>query len=105
MLEKFILIVYLGFATSALSVTLTKADIAKPLRDWVAKHLGPETLLSCPFCTGWWVAMPLTLIYQPMMTDKYFLIELFVSLTAIIGIAAVISGIIIQTIPNFKEKR
>ncbi len=104
MLEKFILIVYLGFATSALSVTLTKADIAKPLRDWVAKRLGPETLLSCPFCTGWWVAMPLTLIYQPTMTDKHVLIELFVSLVAVIGVAAVISGIIIQTIPNFKEK-
>ncbi len=99
-----ITILYLGLATSALSVTLTKADIAKPLREWVTRKWGPATLLSCPFCTSYWIAAPLTLVYRPFVLQSYAVVDMFVSMLAIVGVAAVVSGITIQTIPHFKEK-
>ena len=103
-MDDFILILYLGLATSAASVTLTKADVTQGLRDWVVKRLGEGTLLSCPFCTSFWIAAPLTLVYRPIVKSVLLPIDLLVSAAAVVGIAAVVSGAIIQTIPNFKEK-
>lgn len=105
MIDQFIGIIYLGFAVSAISVTLTKADIGEPLRDWFTKKFGPKSFLSCPFCTSYWVAFPLIVIYRPVVLRVFFVIDVLVSLAAVVGVAAIISGVTIQTIPNFKEKK
>ena len=104
-MDGLILILYLGLATSAISVTLTKAGVAKPLRVWVVKRWGENTMLSCPFCTSYWIAMPLVLIYRPFVVRVFLPVDIFVSLAAIVGVAAIVSGITIQTIPNFKERK
>lgn len=104
-MEGLVAILYLGLATSAVAVTLTKADIAKPLRDWVSRKWGEGTMLSCPFCTSYWIALPLVIIYRPYVVKTMPPVDLLVSLAAIVGVAAIVSGITIQTIPNFKEKK
>ncbi len=103
MLDRFILIVYLGFAASAISVALTRAQVSKQIRGWVFGRWGGLGPLSCPFCTSFYVSAALTLIYRPVVILTFAPIDLFVSLFAIVGVASVVSGVVIQTIPHFNK--
>lgn len=46
-----------GLATAALSVTISRASITAPLREWVfSKSERVGHLISCDYCTSHWVA-------------------------------------------------
>lgn len=66
MLAGLMAVVMLSVATAAISMTLTKAAVFKPMRKWLAarsKWLGK--LFSCPYCASHWVATGLVLVYPP----------------------------------------
>jgi hypothetical protein len=104
MLEQFIVLVYLGFATSAVSLTLTKSGAMKPLREWLKRRAGSTFMLSCPFCTSFYIAAPLTIVYRPVVVQSALGFDIAVSMFAVIGIAAVISGVVIHTFPHFRKE-
>lgn len=57
-------------ASAAISYTVADALIFKPIREWVASKsdfLGH--LICCGYCTGYWVAFALELIFQPNLFD------------------------------------
>jgi hypothetical protein len=58
-LGAFILIT---LAAAFVTWTITTSQVALPLRRAVVKRSGPSgwwtTLVHCPFCTGFWVAVP-----------------------------------------------
>jgi len=100
MLEKFFVLLYLAFATSAISVTLTRADIAQGLRDWLERLVAPRPHpLSCPYCTSHWVSILLVMVYRPAALTLFAPFDLMVTWLAIVGMAGVISGVIVSTIP------
>lgn len=105
MIEKFLLIIYLGLATSAISVALTRAEISNGLRDWLKKENEfLYKLVNCPFCTSFWVAALLVLIYQPETGHAPLFIELVVSILAIVGVAVFPTVVVINGISSLKGK-
>ncbi len=105
MIETFLLILYLGLATSAISVALTRAEISKGLRDVLKeKNEFLYKLVNCPFCTSFWVAVPLVLFYQPTTGHAPLFIELVVSVPAIVGVAVFPTVVVINGISSLKEK-
>jgi hypothetical protein len=106
MLDSFLLLLYLGFATSAISVTLTRAGITKDLRLWFM-GISPffKALLGCPYCTSHWVAGVIVIIYRPTTHHVHLFVEMLVSIMATVGVAAVVTGVVISTIPSLGEKQ
>lgn len=90
----------LALAVAAIAVTTSKSRMFTPTRKWVA---GRSNLLgelaSCHYCTSHWVAFVLVAIYRPVLVPQWFLLDLLVSVFAVVAIAAVISGVIIKLTP------
>ena len=87
----------LSLATTSISVTITKAKVFAPLRDFIFRiwnWLGE--LFSCPYCMSHWVAGVFVAIYRPTIIHKWIYIDLTVSLFVIVTISAIISGIILS---------
>ena len=85
-------LIVLAFAVATISVTITESRLFKGFREWIASHWawGGE-LVSCPYCFGHWVALPVTLYYRPAGSAP---IDLAITWLAMTGMAAVISGTI-----------
>lgn len=91
----------LALATAAISLTITKGRIFTSAREWIAgrnKWLGE--LMSCPYCTSHWVAIVLVAIYRPVIIQQWFLIDLLVSVFAMVAMSAVICGVVIKLSPS-----
>lgn len=105
MVDALLVLVYLGFATSAISVTLTRSDITREPRQWLKEKVPSLAgLIHCPYCTSHWVAMVLVLFYKPVVVDLFLPVDLAVSVMAVVGIAGVVSGILITKIPSLGRK-
>lgn len=77
------IVIYLSFATSSISFTVTETKFFKPLREWIKKKsnfLGD--LLSCGYCLGHWIAFALVAVYKPKLFEFWWLLDYF--LTAIV---------------------
>ena len=76
MLDLYISIL-ISIAVSVVSMTVTKAVVFKPLRDYVKKKsefFGE--LLSCPFCFSFWLALPLQAMFKiRLISSAGFLIK------------------------------
>lgn len=103
-MEGLVAIIYLGLATSAISVALTRAGIAKSLRSWIKAKAGSYTPFSCAFCMSLWVSLPLCLVYRPVIVPTYGFVDFLVSVAAVVGFASMVSGFAIQTIPGLKKE-
>lgn len=82
-------IITFALAVAAVSLTVTKSSIFQPLRDrWEGiPFLGK--LVQCPYCFSHWVAMGLVALH---VTDP---MEWFILSFAVIGLTAIISGVIL----------
>ena len=87
----------LSLATTAISVTISKSEVFSSTREFIAgiSHWLGE-LVSCSYCLSHWVAIVFVAIYKPVIIEKYFYIDLIVSMFAIVTISAILSGIIIK---------
>jgi len=96
----------LALATAAISLTLTKAQIFAPLRGWVAsrsKWFGE--LASCFYCMSHWIAIAFVVIYRPILVSRWFLLDLLVSVFAIVAVSAVISSLVLRLTSAHKEEQ
>lgn len=47
------------FLTFGITLVITGSSILRPVR-----QMDPTGLLKCPMCTGWWVGLLLSLVFQ-----------------------------------------
>lgn len=101
-MDAVVKVIWLGIATGAISLLLTKASIFNFLHDWLEKRapfLGE--MLSCPWCCSHWVALFFTLIYHPLLISSgahlawlFIPIDFLVTIMVMVVIAAVTARII-----------
>jgi len=104
-MNDFLMVLYLGLATSAISVTSTRAGITKEPRQWISDHIPKIAgLFHCPYCFSHWVSVVFVLIYKPVTVQKFFVVDLVVSCAVVIALAALTTGIIISLIPSLKKE-
>ena len=65
--------VLLGAVVAAISVTLTKSSLFRPVRMWLGSRTGGfwrflARLIDCPYCTSHWIAALVVGV-----TDRHFL--------------------------------
>ena len=91
-------IVILSLATAAISLTISKAKVTAPAREWLArrnKWLG--NLVECPYCTSHWVAFALVALYRPeTILHLWVVLDLLVVAFVIVALAALVCGVIIK---------
>jgi len=90
-------VIILSLATTAISVTISKSDVFASIREHIfriSNWLGE--LVSCSYCLSHWVAIVFVAIYQPVIIQKWFIVDLLVSMFSIVTISAILSGTIIK---------
>lgn len=92
MTTVFLYLTVLALAVSAISVTVTKSSVAKPMREWI-KSRSPflGKLFSCPYCFSHWVSFIVTAASGVTVIDSW-LINFIVMSFAIVALATLCSG-------------
>jgi Protein of unknown function (DUF1360) len=91
-------VIALAFATAAISMTVSKTKVFRPVRNWTHAHsewFGE--LIECPYCTIHWVAFAAVAVYRPVLVNsRAHLLDLFISAFVLIAVASIVSGWIFQ---------
>lgn len=96
----------LSLPVAAISVTITKASIFHPLRNWVAEHSEwVGKLFTCPYCMSHWVSFVLVACYQPRVFQLWWLLDLILSGFAVVAVSALVSGVIVHLVFAESENR
>ena len=98
-MQQAVELVVLALAVSALSLTITKAKVTAPVRDWIAdRNVWFGDLVSCPYCTSHWLAFGAVAAFQPVLiTSGFLLLDLFVSAFVIVALSAMLSGLMFKS--------
>jgi hypothetical protein len=87
----------IALATAAISLTTARGRIFAPFREWVAsKSTWFGELVSCFYCTSHWLAIAFVAVYQPVLVQKWIILDLFVSVFVVVAIAALVSSVVIR---------
>jgi hypothetical protein len=86
-------IIILGAATGAISMTISKSKLFKPLRDLIPRRNAflafLDDGLACPYCTSHWIAFLLTLVYFPKpLPHTWVGVDFLVSMMVIVALAS-----------------
>lgn len=98
--------VYLALATASISLTITKATIFEPVRDWIGDRSDFfGELFSCPYCMSHWISFGFIAYYQPrLITSQYLLADLFVSTFALITVASLLAASVFRLFGGSEEE-
>lgn len=90
--------IVLAFAVSAISMTISKTKVFRPVRQWIqARSQWLGELVNCPYCTIHWVAFAAVALYRPIVVVSGLrVLDLFVSAFVVIAVASIVSGWIFQ---------
>lgn len=102
-------LVFCGMAVATIAVTVTRAAISEPFRDWVgarSKFFGE--LVSCPYCASHWLSFMTVLLVgaRPVQTS-WLVLDYAVSVFAAVCIAAYFVRAIVgiySNLPGVKHK-
>lgn len=93
-------ILWLSLATTAISLTITRARIFKEIRESIdsrSEWLGD--LIHCPYCTSHWVSLGFCLGYQPRLVESDWLaVDVIVSGFVIVALSALFSGLVFTSV-------
>ena len=93
-----------SFAISACSLTLTRSAMMIPLRRWIrSKNSFFGAMISCHYCTSHWLAAMVVVISTPAVDGGFFL-DLVLAWLGLVGISALISGVIMYFTPFNSEE-
>jgi hypothetical protein len=101
-------LLFLGIATGAISMVVSRSTLLNSLHDWVEKRsVFLENLLSCPWCLSHWVSLIFTLIYHPLIVTSWFLpLDYFVTIMVMTVVSAVTARIIYSAYkPIFEQEK
>ena len=87
------MLVYLAFATAAISFTISRSSmpVFEFVRMWVARK-SPflKELVHCPYCCSHWVAAAVCLVYRPLFVHSSVVpVDYLISWWALVGAAMV----------------
>lgn len=100
-MQKFMLLLELAFAASAISITIARSRAAKPLRQWFeAKSSTLGHLINCPYCISHWAALFFVLSVMPIAGLPTMLVDAL----AVVGMSAIITGLAMQLL-HMAERR
>lgn len=86
----------LGLAVATLSITLTRARIFKPVRDWLqTKDALAFKLASCPYCAAHWFSLLVAPFVLTPLTGV-LVVDLIASWLALTGVAALFEGLLMH---------
>lgn len=101
-------LVFLGIATGAISMVVSRSTILNSFHDWLEKRsVFLENLLSCPWCVSHWIALIFTIIYRPLIVTSWFVpVDYFVTVMVMTVIAAITARIIYSAYkPIFEQEK
>lgn len=100
--EAAVLVIMLSFAVSAISMTVTKAVVFKPLREWIVeKNSWLGKLFTCPYCFSHWVAFAVVFIWKPELLDSgLWVLDMLMTAMIMVAIAAPVSFLIFTSIAS-----
>lgn len=101
-------LVFLGIATGAISMVVSRSAILNAFHAWVEKRsVFLEDLLSCPWCVSHWIALIFTIIYRPLIVTSWFVpVDYFVTVMVMTVIAAITARIIYSAYkPIFEQEK
>lgn len=101
--DELLKIAVLSFVVSAITLTVTKTKVFKPLRTFLLSHcewLGK--LFSCPYCFSHWTSFAMVAIFKPVAFScgYFFLIDLAVSAFVMVALSTLISGFVFQAVES-----
>lgn len=86
----------LAIAIAAASITLTRARIFKPARDWVQpRNFLFFKLISCPYCLSHWFSGYLATYVVFGVTDLWF-VDWLITTFALVGMSALLEGLMMN---------
>jgi hypothetical protein len=95
----------LALATTSISVTIARAEIFAPLREYISeKSVWAGKLVSCSYCVSHWVSMVFVATYRPIIIEMWIFSDLIVSVFAIVTISAILSKLIIGPKESERQK-
>jgi len=90
-----ILLTIIGVAVGAVSITIGRTELFRPVRMAVrARSTFLGKLLNCPYCLAHWFALTGMAVFQPVLVSAYPLASLFLGLFFVVAVAAVAGGLI-----------
>lgn len=93
--ETLITMAAIALAVAAAALTITRAVVFAPLRNWVAKHSDFfGELISCPYCTSHWLAIAGTVVFQPRITHTWLVLDLTLTAFVIVALATMLYGVV-----------
>lgn len=99
MLVEWIELGYLSLATSTITLTITRAKVARPVRNWISNRSSYfGEMINCPYCTSHWIAFALCAVYHPRPFPLNVVLDWFLSSMAIVAISSILSGIVFEAI-------
>lgn len=102
-----LLLLLISAATSAISLTISRAKIFEWLRKGLPKRKPPgkflAELISCPYCISHWVALALVWAYPLRFTGNFY-VDLIVLTFAVVGISAVMSGKVYAAVASIGDQ-
>lgn len=79
----------LSMVTASVAFTLSEAKVCAGLRRWARDRSSwLETLVSCGYCLGYWVAFALVVAYRPRLFDVWFGLDYFLTALVVAWLAA-----------------
>jgi len=98
-------LVYLGVANGMISLLIAKSKFFEKFRDYFFNrgHSFIHELLSCPYCISHWVAIMMTIIWQPRLTNSIIPLDFLISMFVMVAVATV-SWTIAFGLMNWAEK-
>ncbi|MDH3524507.1 MAG: DUF1360 domain-containing protein [Acidobacteriota bacterium] len=79
----------LSSVTGFLAFSVSETKLLAPFREWLAARSAPlGKLVSCGFCTGFWVAVALEAIYRPRLFHAWRPLDLALTAFVIAWLAA-----------------
>lgn len=99
LLEEWLKVAVIGLAMGCVSLTLTKAQVFKGMRDWIAsKSAFLGKLFQCPFCMSFWVNFAPVLYYKPRVIQSEFAwVDITLSYFVVVIVSALGAAIIFRS--------
>jgi|SRR5690606_30327528 len=92
MFDHLLVLFMVALAIAALSITLTRARIFKPVRDSLAeRNYLLFKLVSCPYCTSHWLAALLAPCTIFGLTE-FWLVDYLLTVFILVGLSALLEG-------------
>lgn len=95
-MNEFLKLVYCSIACGAISMTISKAKIFLPFREWItnkSEWLGDG--LSCPYCMSHWVSLALMIVYRARPLDcGVLIIDFFVATMMMVALSSITARVI-----------